>query len=435
MPASNFRVLVATVCLTLLSLVAVGRTADFERGIGDFPKLSADRDWPWWRGPSRNGIAAEQSVPTKFSDKENVVWKTPVPGRGHSSPIVVAEKIFLATADESSKVHSVVAFDRKNGKQLWKKDVSKGGFPGRNHAKNTEATPTVACDGDKLFATFFHHETVQCTALDLNGKQVWQKTVGPFNPKMFQYGYAPSPTLYLGSVIISAEYDGESAITALDRQTGKQLWRTKRQSSITFSTPLVAHVAGKDQLLVSGGNKVASYDPATGKELWTTPGTTAATCGTMVWDGDIVIASGGYPKPETIAIKADGSGTVLWKNGQKCYEQSMLTHNGYVYALTDVGVMYCWRASDGNEMWTQRLAGPVSSSPVLVGGHIYWANEAGTWYVFKPNPEKFELVQENQLGEEAFPSPAAAGNQLFIRTATRAAGKRQEWLYCFGNEK
>ena len=435
MPASNLRVLVATVCLTLLSLVAVGRTADFERGIGDFPKLSADRDWPWWRGPSRNGIAAEQSVPTKFSDKENVVWKTPVPGRGHSSPIVVAEKIFLATADESSKVHSVVAFDRKTGKQLWKKDVSKGGFPGRNHAKNTEATPTVACDGDKLFATFFHHETVQCTALDLNGKQVWQKTVGPFNPKMFQYGYAPSPTLYLGSVIISAEYDGESAITALDRQTGKQLWRTKRQSSITFSTPVVAHVAGKDQLLVSGGNQVASYDPATGKVLWTTPGTTAATCGTMVWDGDIVIASGGYPKPETIAIKADGSGTVLWKNGQKCYEQSMLTHNGYVYALTDVGVMYCWRASDGNEMWTQRLAGPVSSSPVLVGGHIYWANEAGTWYVFKPNPEKFELVQENQLGEEAFPSPAAAGNQLFIRTASRSAGKRQEWLYCFGNEK
>ncbi len=435
MPASSLRVWITTVCLSLLGLVAIGRAADFERGIGDFPKLSADRDWPWWRGPSRNGIAAEQSVPTKFGDNINVVWKVPVPGRGHSSPIVVAEKIFLATAEEGSKVQSVVAFDRKTGKQLWKKDVSKGGFPGRNHAKNTEATPTVACDGEKLFATFFHHETVQCTALDLSGKQVWQKTVGPFHPKRYEYGYAPSPVLYRGSVIVSAEYDGESAITALDRQNGKQLWRTKRPSSITFSTPALAHVAGQDQLLISGADQVASYDPATGKELWTAPGTTSATCGTMVWDGDIVIASGGYPKAETIAVKADGSGKVLWKNGQKCYEQSMLTHNGHVYALTDGGVMYCWRVSDGNEMWKQRLAGPVSSSPVLVGGHIYWANEAGTWYVFKPNPEKFELVEENQLGEEAFPSPAAVGNQLFIRTASRSAGKRQEWLYCFGDKK
>ena len=435
MPASSFRVCIATVCLTLMSLVAIGRTADVERGIGDFPKLSADRDWPWWRGPSRNGIAAEQSVPTKFGDDVGVVWKTPVPGRGHSSPIVVGEKIFLATADDGSKVQSVVAFDRKTGKQLWKTDISKGGFPNKNHPKNTEATPTVACDGEKLFVSFFHHETVQCTSLDLNGNQVWQKTVGPFNPKLFQYGYAPSPTLYRGSVIISAEYDGQSAITALDRQNGEQLWKTKRQSSITFSTPIVAHVAGKDQLLISGGNQVASYDPATGKELWTTPGTTAATCGTMVWDGDIVIASGGYPKPETIAVKADGSGTVLWRNGQKCYEQSMLTHNGHVYGLTDGGVMFCWRTSDGKEMWKQRLSGPVSSSPVLAGGHIYWANEAGTWYVFKPSPEKFDLVEENQLGDEAFPSPAAAGNQLFIRTASRSAGKRQEWLYCIGNEK
>ena len=432
MPASTLRAWVASVCLTLLMWPCLSRAGDIERGIGDFPKLSADRDWPWWRGPSRNGIAAEQSIPTKFGDSENVVWKTPVPGRGHSSPIVVGDRIFLATSESSPQVQSVVAFDRKTGQQLWKTDVSKGGFPAKNHQKNTEATPTVACDGEKIFATFFHHQTVQCTALDLNGKRVWEKTVGPFNPTRFEYGYAPSPTIYRGSVIVSAEYDGESAITALDRQSGKQLWRTKRQSMITFSTPVIAHVAGKDQLLISGNEQVASYDPSDGKPLWTTPGTTFATCGTMVWDGDIVIASGGFPKAETIAIKADGSGKVLWKNGKKCYEQSMLTHNGYVYAFTGVGVLHCWRISDGNQMWEQRLSGPVSSSPVLVGGNIYWANEAGTWFVFKPNPDKFELVAENQLGDEAFPSPAVAGNQLFIRSATRSNGKRQEWLYCFG---
>ncbi len=425
----RFSISVTAMCLAVIGIC--GDTPD--RGIADFPKLSADQDWPWWRGPSRNGIAVEgQSVVTEFSDTKNVVWKSPVPGRGHSSPIVVGNQVVLASADEKQKIHAVLAFDRKTGKPLWKTEISKGGFPAKNHQKNTEATPTVACDGERLFVTFYHHETVQCTSLDLKGKKVWQETVGPFHPKRYEYGYAPSPTLYRDTVIVSAEFDGESAITALDRKTGKQIWREKRNSGITFSTPVVAHVAGKDQLLISGANQVASYDPANGKPLWSTPGTTAATCGTMVWDGDIVIASGGYPDAQTIAVKADGSGEVLWKNGQKCYEQSLLAHSGYVYGLTDGGILFCWRTSNGEEMWKQRLSGPVSSSPVLVNGNIYWANEAGTWYVFKPNPEKFDLVAENQLGDEAFPSPAAAGNQLFIRTAKRDGGQRREFLFCIG---
>lgn len=404
-----------------------------ERGIADFPKLSAERDWPWWRGPTRNGIAAgNQAPPTTFSDTKNVVWKTPVPGRGHASPIVVGDRVFLASSDSSPQVHYVLAFDRQTGKQLWRTDVSKGGFPAKNHPKNTEATPTVACDGERLFATFYHRDTVQATALDLNGKQMWQKTVGPFRPRMYEYGYAPSPMLYRDTVIISAEYDGDSAITALDRRTGKQVWRTKRQSSITFSTPVIAHVAGRDQLLISGAIQIASYDPATGKQLWTAPGTAAATCGTMVWDGDLVFASGGYPQSETVAIKADGSGNVLWRNGVKCYEQSMLAHEGYLYALNDNNTFFCWHATDGKEMWNEKRRGQVSSSPVLAGGHIYWANEQGTWWVFKPNPNRFELVAENQLGDEAFPSPAIVGNQIFIRTATRSGGKRQEVLYCLG---
>jgi outer membrane protein assembly factor BamB len=275
---------------------------------------------------------------------------------------------------------------------------------------------------------------VQATALDLDGKQIWQETVGPFRPRAFEYGYAPSPTLYRETVIISAEFDGDSAITALDRKTGKQVWRSPRPHSISFSTPVVAHVAGKDQLLISGQNKVSSYDPTTGKSLWEVDGTTFATCGTMVWEGDIVFASGGYPKAETLAVKADGSAKVLWHNPQKCYEQSMLAHNGYVYGLTDNGVLFCWRGTDGKEMWKQRLQGPVSSSPVLAGGHIYQANENGICYVFKPNPDKYDPVAQNQLGDEAFPSPAIVGKQIFIRTATRSGGGRQEFLYCLGKK-
>lgn len=404
-----------------------------EKGIAEFPKLSAERDWPWWRGPSRNGIAAT-AAPVKFSDDEGAVWRTPVPGRGHSSPTVVGERVFLSTADEKQKTQSVLAFDRKTGEKLWEVEISRGGFPARNHPKNTEATPSIACDGERLFVTFFHHLAIQATALDLNGKKVWQKEVGGFNPKKYEYGYAPSPLIYRGSVIIAAEFDGKSFLAAFNRADGKELWRTPRPTNITFSSPVVGHVAGKDQLLISGSDEVTAYNPATGKQLWTTPGTTAATCGTLVWDGDLVFASGGYPKSETLAVNAK-SGELLWANGQQCYEQSMLAHDGYLYALTDKGVCFCWRGTDGEEMWKQRLQGPVSASPVLAGGHIYQANEMGMLYVFKPNPKEFELVAENRVGTDSFASPAICGGQIFLRVGHVSGNKREEYLYCFGSGK
>ncbi|MBL9083375.1 MAG: PQQ-binding-like beta-propeller repeat protein, partial [Planctomycetales bacterium] len=137
----------------------------------------------------------------------------------------------------------------------------------------------------------------------------------------------------------------------------------------------------------------------------------------------------------TCAVKADGSGKLLWENKQKCYEQSMLAHDGHLYALTDNGIAYCWRASDGQEMWKQRLKGPVSSSPVLADGRIYWANERGTHYVCKATPASFELLAENQLGDESFASPAALGDKLYIRAASGAGGSRQEYLYCLGEKR
>jgi outer membrane protein assembly factor BamB len=241
--------------------------------------------------------------------------------------------------------------------------------------------------------------------------------------------------IYRGYVIIAAEYDGKSFVAAFAREGGKEAWRTPRPFNISFSSPVVGHVAGRDQLLISGADQVSSYDPQTGKPLWTAAGTTAATCGTLVWDGDIVFASGGYPKAETVAVRADGSGEVLWKNNKQCYEESLLALEGYVYALTGSGILYCWRGSDGEEMWNQRLKGPVSASPVFAGGHIYWANELGTLYVFKANPAKFELVAENQIGSDAFASPAVCGGQIFLRVGTGGPEQRQEVLYCFGKRK
>jgi hypothetical protein len=424
----------------ILTILAVGallprgsQAADRDGGIADFPGLSADSDWPWWRGPGRNGIASGGG-PVRWSATENIAWKAPVPGRGHASPIVVGNRVVLATADEANQIQSVVAFHRQSGAQLWKSDVSLGGFPARIHRKNSHASPTVACDGERIFILFFNHHSIQATALDLDGKQLWQAKVSDFDYQRYKYGYASSPVVYKETVILAAESDGQSFLAALDRQTGREVWRTPRPVNISYSTPSIGFIAGRDQLLISGAEHVSSYDPATGKPLWSAAGTTAATCGTIVWEGDVVIASGGYPKAETVAIRADGSGKVLWKNVKQCYEQSMLAWQGHVYALTDNGILHCWRISDGQEMWKERLQGPVSASPVLAGGNIYWANGHGTMYVFRANPEKFELLAENVLGDESLASPAVAGGQLFLRVAS-VTDKRRETLYCIGSKK
>jgi len=422
------RIAIALFCSLLLAPPLPAQ----ETAFSNFDNLELGADWPWWRGPQRNGLAKSQ-LPTKFGESENVIWKSPVPGRGHSSPIVVGGRIFLTTADETKQVQSVLAYDLATGKGLWRKVINQGGFPENNHRNNTEASPTIASDGERLFITFFHHKQVQLTALDLDGQQQWQETVGTFNPKRYEYGYGASPLLHKNSVIVAAEHDGTSYIAAFDRRTGRELWRTPRRSNITFSSPVIANVAGRDQLLLSGTGQVSSYDPNNGKLMWSVAGTATATCGTVVWTDDMVIASGGYPESETIAIAADGSRRVAWKNRHKCYEQSMIVVDGFVYALTEsAGVMYCWRASDGQEMWRERVSAKVSASPIYSGEYIYWANEAGTMFVFRPDPTKFDLVSKNRLGDESFASPAIVGNRMLLRVAHGRKPNRQEYLYCIG---
>lgn len=391
-------------------------------------------DWSAWRGPNANGIAESgQEVPTEWSESENILWNAPIPGRGHSSPTVYQDRIYLATADERNQVQGIIALDRETGKQAWICKLSEGGFP-KTHAKNTHATCTVACDGECLFVTFHHHNKLTLHAVSLEGQPEWFAELGPYHPQKYEYGYAPSPVLYGPTVIVAADVEHGGFLAAYDRQSGEQLWRQPRPNLYSFSSPIIAHVAGRDQLLISGCNLVSSYDPATGQPLWSVEGTTMATCGTMVWDGDAVFASGGYPDPQTIAVKADGSKQVLWRNRQKCYEQSMLAHDGYVYAITDQGIAFCWRASDGQEMWKQRLSGPVSSSPVLVDDTIYATNEKGTTYVFKANPQEFVSVATNKLGDEGFATMSVADSRIYLRTAHNKRSSRQEVLYCIGRE-
>lgn len=411
---------------------AVDTSTDVDKALAG---IDVPNEWPWWRGATRDGKTVNSvNVPIRFSETENVIWKAKVPGRGHGSPIVVKSLVIVPTADDSQQIHSVVAFDRQSGQQQWKMDLSQGGFPARNHPKNTEASSTLASDGTLIFATFFHHKTVELYALSLRGELVWKKIAGNFDPKLYEYGYAPSPVLYQDMVIVTAEYDGDSFIKAFRRGDGEEIWSINRPKSISFSSPVIAYVSNRPQLLISGHQFVSSYDPSNGKQLWSVIGTTFATCGTMVWDANNVFASGGFPKAETIGIAGDGSKKVLWRNNKKCYEQSMLAHQGYIYALTDNGIAYCWNGETGEQMWEKRLGGPVSASPVLLDDKILWANERGSFFVWKASPEKFELLAENQLGDESFASPAVAGGQLFLRVAKQESEVRQEYLFCIGNK-
>ncbi|MEM7783889.1 MAG: PQQ-binding-like beta-propeller repeat protein [Planctomycetota bacterium] len=394
-------------------------------------------DWARWRGPTGNGIAAKsETPPTRWSGTENVIWKSKVPGKGHASPIIVDDRIFLATSDTLQQTQSVLCYDRQTGEQKWNTEINRGGLPARIHQKNTHASPTIATDRKHVFAVFLNNNEVSVTALNLDGEKVWQKKVGDYNAH-FPFGFGASPIVYNGMVIVTNEGRVDAAVIAYDAATGEQKYRIDRGPISSYSTPVVANVGGKEQLFLAGGRTVKSYDPNSGKENWSAPATWDVCCGTMVWDTtsgkDIVFISGGFPSRETIALDAS-DGQILWTKPVKSYEQSLLAVDGYVYAHTDRGQLMCWNAKDGAEMWVTKFSNrkrlPVSVSPTLAGGNIYFTAENGETVVAELNPKAFNEVARNQLGKSAFASPAFCGNRIY----TRVGEGSQEWLYCLGKE-
>ena len=392
--------------------------------------LNAD-DWLQWRGPNGNGIASvDQKPPTKWNDSTNIVWQTKVPGRGHSSPTIVNGKIYLTTADKSKQSQSVLCFDQATGKPVWEQVIHSGKFVRKIHQKNTHASPTIASDGQSLFVFFNNNDRVFLTKLNLDGKQIWQEDAGPFRP-YYAFGFASSPTIHGDVVLISAESEKVGFICAYNKNSGDEIWRQTRPKT-SYSSPIVAKVNGREQVLLSGQSSVAGLNIKNGTELWKAPAKWQVSCGTMVWHDDLVYASGGYPQAQTLCVKADGSGEIVWQNNVKCYEQSMLYHNGYLFGISDAGIGYCWDAKKGTEMWKTRMEGPVSCSPILANGNIYYSSEKGTTFVFKASAEKFTLVSKNKLGNSAFATPSFCDNRIYTRIAKEENGIRQEYLVCIG---
>jgi len=393
-------------------------------------------DWPQWRGPTGDNHApAGATAPVEWSENENLAWVSPIPGRGHSSPTVIGDSIYLTTADSVQETQSLLIYHRRTGEKLREVVVHQGGLTAKLHAKNTHASSTVASDGQRVFTLFLNDDAVWITAFDLQGKQLWQQRAIGFAPQKYQFGFGSSPVVIYGQVVVASEYDGEeSGIVALDAATGKQRWKIDRPQSLSYSTPALAVQQGKRSLLLSGNQQVASYDPGSGQELWSTEATTMATCGTMVWDEGLglAFASGGYPEIFTLAIQTDGDHEVVWSNRLKCYEQSMLVVDHHVFAVTDGGVAYCLRGVDGEEMWKKRLESGVSSSLLLVDGKIYVTSERGTTFVFAASPAGYQALGENQLGTECFATPTPIGKQLYHRYASGTGAERQEYLAAIG---
>lgn len=407
--------------------VAVEEVAAGADVVAAAPIAFGATDWPQWRGPRGDGTADGRDVPLTWDEATNVAWRAPVPGRGHASPIVVGPTVFVATALGSPERQMVVGIDRATGQQRFATTVHEGGFPDPAvmHRKSTHANGTLASDGARVFAAFFNGGRIVVTALDLEGERLWQQDVGAFGSK---FGFAPSPVLHGSAVIVAADNLSGGYLVALHRETGDVLWRKARPAVATYSSPLVATIGGREQLVISGGGKLASHDPATGEELWSVDAIAEATCGTPVTDGELVFASGGYPDRETVAV--DGKGTKVWSNRTKVYEPSLVVSGGHLFAVEDGGIAWCWDAKTGAERWKQRLGGSFSASPVVCEGRLFVPNLSGETVVFEAAGDAFKEVARNTLGSDAYASIAVSGGELFLRIGVGSDAERGEEVVC-----
>jgi hypothetical protein len=397
-------------------------------------------EWPGWRGPRGDGISSETNVPLRWSATENVAWKVPIPGKGHSSPVIWGDRIFITTCLEADGKRMLLCLDRRNGKLLWEREVLTSKLEPK-HKLNSFASSTPVTDGKHVWVTFLQMPDMQIACYDFDGKLIWKKSPGKF---FSQHGYCSSPVLYKDMIIFNGDQDpprakvfteyknlpGEAYLVALDKTTGEQRWRTDRPNRTrSYCPPVIIDAAGKKQLVLSGSLCVASYDPDTGKQLWIVDGPTEQFVSSLVYANDVLFLTYGFPKLGIMGIRPDGSGNVtrthvLYNDAKGGgYVPSPVAAGPWFFLVNDQGFASCREAKTGKLMWIERLGNHHSASPVSAGGHLYFPDDDGVTWVLKPS-DKFELVCKNDLGEETYASPAISRGQIFIRTVGH--------LYCIG---
>ena len=237
--------------------------------------------------------------------------------------------------------------------------------------------------------------------------------------------------VYQSLVLVSADHKGGGKLAGLDKRTGEIVWQHDRPKIPNYMSPAILTAAGRTQLIIGGCNLVTSLDPLTGKRLWEIAGSTEECVVTAVTDGQRVFVSGGYPKNHTTAVEADGSGKIAWQNGNRVYVPSMLVRAGHVFAVMDAGQAVCWKADTGEEIWREKVDKDFYASPVMVGEVVYVTSLRGVTSVFEATPQRFKLIAQNKLGDEALATPAICDGRIYLRSV-KTGDPQQDSLWCIG---
>lgn len=424
--------------------------------------LSHARDWPQFRGPSASGVA-DGTTPTTWdaASGKNVKWKTPVPGLGLSSPVIFGDRLYVTTAvkegeeqklrvglygdirpveENDTMLFKVVCLDRNTGKRLWEQTAHKGVPKIKRHPKSSHANPSVAADARHVVA-FFGSDGLYC--YDHEGKLLWKKDLGVLDSGYFQvpaaqWGFASSPVIHDGKVIVQCDVQKDSFLAAYNASDGAEIWRTPRRDLPTWSTPTVYQPkdAGVTQVICNGFNEMAGYDFVTGKQIWRLRKGGDIPVPTPVVDhknGLIFLTSAHGPQSPIFAVRTSARGDVTLAEGKDAsdaiawsrkrggnYMQTPVLYGDELYCCRDNGVLTCLDAKTGKEHYSQRLEGGVgfTASPVAADGKVYFTSEDGQVHVIKAGT-RFESLAVNPLGEVSMSSPAISKGVLFFRTQSQ----------------
>jgi outer membrane protein assembly factor BamB len=434
-------------------------------------QLTTQPTWAQWRGPSFDGMA-RGDAPTAWSDTSNLKWKADIPGRGYSTPVIWGDKIFLTTAIPTGKPAAtpapapspappttnapdgrggrgpraesgpqaehkfdVLCFDRKSGKLLWQR-TAKVAVPheGYHRAYGSFASNSPVTDGKNLYVSF-GSRGIYC--YDLAGKLLWEKDLGVQMKMRLAFGEGAAPLLLDDRLVVVFDHEAGSFIVALDKRSGKELWRVNRDEGSSWSTPLAIDHGGRKQVIVAATKKVRSYDPQDGKVLWEAAGLGANVIPVPVHQNGVVYVMSGYRDPRLMAIKLGkpgdltGSDSILWSQTRGlAYTTSPVLHDNKLYIATDNGMLSALNATTGEPHYAQaRLpkAYNVKASPVGANGKLYLATEDGDVVVVRMG-DKFEVIATNTLADQVFiATPVIAGGELFLRS--------QNKLFCISQGK
>lgn len=391
-------------------------------------------NWPAWRGPLGTGISEEKGLPTQWNTTNHVKWRTALPEPANSTPIVWGDRVFVTQAVGDRR--KVMCFSRKDGKTLWQQGIT-ANEKEPSHPTNPYCSASPVTDGERVIASFAS-DGLYC--YDLEGKELWRRS--DLGHQTHIWGAGTSPAIY-GELCFLNFGPGESTyLLAVEKKTGKTVWRTDEPSSYvhpkegqqseanktylgSWTTPTIMPVEGKEQLLMVWPGRLAAYEPRSGKEIWSCSGINPLCYTSPIYGDGIVVAMGGF-NGATIAARAGGTGDVtesrrLWQHPKtKQRIGSGVVQDGHIYVHNDPGVAECFELKTGKLVWEERLKGKAStgvnwSSVMLADGNCYTINQGGDCFVFKASP-KFLLVSVNSLGEPSNSSIVPSEGELFIRT-------------------